>query len=327
MKATMLTKIMVLVFTILFLFGSGITGCKKSSSDDDTSTDTTEETGDETGTDPSINPDTDTSGDGTGNDGSGDGDGQGTGDNTTTVTDSDGDGVADDTDNCPSTSNASQADNDGDGTGDKCDDDDDNDGTNDTDDEFPYDGTETTDTDSDGVGDNSDNCVDIANEDQEDTDGDGEGDACDATPNGFSPKEGQWYYDSTKISATECPTLISYLPVSDIEQFKIVDPVEGGFTLLLDDLTSETETSCELDDKAFACDLLEDDVEVTPFLTLNASVDPQGLFSKTVKMQGSYEISIDCTGDGCEGVAIALGFTWPCANTLNYRATHESDLT
>ncbi len=92
--------------------------------------------------------------------------------------DADDDGIENDDDNCPAAPNPNQEDFDGDGRGDACDEDDDNDGVNDEEDAFPFDETETKDSDGDGIGDNTDNCPNIANDDQTDSDNNGIGDAC-----------------------------------------------------------------------------------------------------------------------------------------------------
>lgn len=100
--------------------------------------------------------------------------------------DSDGDGTVDGADNCPVIANEDQGNVDGDAYGDACDSDIDGDGVPNDSDAFPYDPTETVDGDNDGTGDNSDNCNNLANEDQANLDGDAYGDACDDDIDGDS---------------------------------------------------------------------------------------------------------------------------------------------
>lgn len=99
-------------------------------------------------------------------------------------TDIDNDGILDLSDNCPNDTNASQLDFDNDSIGDVCDEDIDGDGALNINDAFPDDATEQNDTDLDLVGDNTDNCVNVANQDQSDIDGDLIGDVCDADMDG-----------------------------------------------------------------------------------------------------------------------------------------------
>lgn len=111
--------------------------------------------------------------------------------------DADGDGVPDAMDNCPMVfnpirpvDNSVQGDADTDGAGDACD-------------PCPVDANTTTcstvdpnDRDHDGVPNATDNCPDLANQDQADTDMDGKGNACDVCPNDANP------------GAAGCPTTI-----------------------------------------------------------------------------------------------------------------------
>nr|MBA2540696.1 amidohydrolase family protein [Deltaproteobacteria bacterium] len=105
------------------------------------------------------------------------------------ATDSDGDGIADATDNCVSVFNpvrpmdgGIQPDADGDTVGDACD-------------ACPLDAdsnmcgnmVDPNDRDLDGVPNATDNCPDIANENQADADADGKGDLCDACPDAANP--------------------------------------------------------------------------------------------------------------------------------------------
>jgi len=105
-----------------------------------------------------------------------------------TPTDSDGDGIANTADKCPGVfdpirpvDKSAQADADADGQGDACD-------------VCPLVAGSTTcpvidpnDRDQDGKPNISDNCPDIANQDQADTDGDGRGNVCDACPADANP--------------------------------------------------------------------------------------------------------------------------------------------
>ena len=99
-------------------------------------------------------------------------------------TDIDTDGILDLLDNCPNNTNANQLDLDNDTLGDVCDEDRDGDGTLNISDAFPDDATEQSDVDSDLVGDNTDNCINEANQDQSDIDGDLLGDVCDVDIDG-----------------------------------------------------------------------------------------------------------------------------------------------
>ncbi len=98
--------------------------------------------------------------------------------------DLDSDSIFDTQDNCPNDANVNQLDSDNDTIGDVCDLDRDGDGTLNIIDAFPDDATEQNDIDSDLIGDNTDNCINVANQDQSDIDGDLLGDVCDADMDG-----------------------------------------------------------------------------------------------------------------------------------------------
>ncbi|EKD50620.1 MAG: hypothetical protein ACD_62C00479G0001 [uncultured bacterium] len=93
--------------------------------------------------------------------------------------------------------NSDQADFDADGDGDECDIDDDNDGTKDKSDVCPNDANGHDDPDDDGLCGTSDNCEDVANEDQADADADGIGDVCDDDADN----------DEIKDDADNCPEI------------------------------------------------------------------------------------------------------------------------
>ena len=66
---------------------------------------------------------------------------------------------------------------------------------------FDFELTPPPDSDSDGEPDATDNCVDVANQDQADADGDGQGDACDSTPNGVPTSADQCKKDGWRPTA------------------------------------------------------------------------------------------------------------------------------
>ena len=173
-------------------------------------------------------------------------------------------------------------------------------------------GAQETDSDSDGVQNDTDNCPEVANEDQTDTDSDGSGDACDEDDDNDSVADSNDLYPLDNTKSQNTPYVITFEGTVDY----ISDPVEGKephqiesgdtyrYTLVFDNHTGSTENQTwgrtfASNDFEYLLLTIEGESLATVMVDLGTMRPIPGLFGSSISsIQGASGLDVETDGSG-----------------------------